>query len=512
MTRIIKKIIPAVLPFLSVLLFTSEQFSDDGRAGYTGSPGETDCTTCHSSFPVNTGGGTITFQNAGMPLNEYVAGQTYNMSITVSRTSNNLFGFGFEALNSLNDNAGTLVITDAAATQIKTRVVNSVTRRNVVHQLNAGAASGSKTFNFSWTAPSSGTGPVSFYFAGVAADGNANDNNDYVYKSSLTVTEQVCPVPDQPNPISGNPAICHGTTQTYTINPVIGATSYSWTIPAGWTGSSSANSITVMANSNSGNLQVVANNGCGSSLPVSLFVNVSNLNADAGTDLVICEGESISLGGNPSASGGTTPYTYTWTPALPLSDPLIANPLATINSTTGFTLLVTDSNGCSDSDDINIDILPSPSISISLLNDSIFASTAGNIQWFLNSVLLTNDTLSYLVPQSSGNYQAKIVYQNGCISSSNILAFSLVEIPEGPSKLSFKLFPIPVNDNLHIQLSDNHQPTPFKILKTDGSSVHTGLLANDLNTIDISQFAEGIYILVVESNFSLSHQKFTIIR
>ncbi len=112
--------------------------SDDGRAGYTGSPGENDCTSCHGSFPVNTGGGSISLQNTGMPLNEYVAGQTYNLSVTVARSSNNLFGFAFEALTSLDDNAGTLNITDAAATQIKTRVVNAVTRRNVVHQLAIG--------------------------------------------------------------------------------------------------------------------------------------------------------------------------------------------------------------------------------------------------------------------------------------------------------------------------------------------------------------------------------------
>ncbi|MBP6334711.1 MAG: hypothetical protein KA444_04495, partial [Bacteroidia bacterium] len=241
----LKKISLSLLPFVAVILFSSEQLSDDGRAGYTGSPGESDCTNCHGSFAVNTGGGSITLQNGGMPTNEYVAGQTYNLSITVARSSNSLFGFGFEALNTLNDNAGTLNITDAAATQIKTRVVNSITRRNVVHQLNAGSASGSKTFNFSWTAPITGAGPVTFYFAGAACDGNGNDNNDYIYKSSLTVNELLCTLPSQPSTITGNTSVCAGSSQTYSVASDTGASSFTWTLPPGWTGTSSANSITV---------------------------------------------------------------------------------------------------------------------------------------------------------------------------------------------------------------------------------------------------------------------------
>lgn len=273
------KIAIALLPLLFFLLLTSEYSSDDGRAGYTGSPGESDCTNCHSSFPVNTGGGSITLINSGMTGNEYVPGQTYNLSVTVARTANSLFGFAFEALTTGNDNAGTLVITDPAATQIKTRVVNSVTRRNVVHQLNAGAMSGSKTFNFSWTAPVAGTGTVGFYFAGVAADGNGNDNNDYTYKSNLAVTEQICSAPAQPADITGNDSVCPGSSQTYSILPVSGAVSYTWIVPNGWTGSSSSNTLSIVTGNLSGTLSVKAENICGTSpatfLPVLIYSSPS---------------------------------------------------------------------------------------------------------------------------------------------------------------------------------------------------------------------------------------------
>jgi len=507
-----RKLITALLPFFAVILFTSEQFSDDGRAGYTGSPGETDCTTCHASFPVNSGGGNITFQNPGMPLNEYIAGQTYTMSVTVSRTSNNLFGFGFEALTNLNDNAGTLLITDAAATQIKTRVVTSVTRRNVVHQLNAGAASGSKTFNFSWTAPASGSGPVGFYFAGVAADGNANDNNDYVYKSSLTVTEQVCPVPVQPNPISGSASICNNSTENYSINPVIGATSYTWMMPTGWTGTSSTNSISVAANSTSGTIQVVANNSCGSSLPVSIFIDVTSMIANAGSDQTICEGSSVSLGGNPSASGGVMPYTYSWSTAFSLNDSTAANPLATLSTATGFSLTVTDSNSCTATDNVFINVLPAPPLSIALVNDTFFASLNGTFQWFLNSAILAPDTLSYLVPDSSGIYQASMTYPNGCTVYSNNLIFNTVGIKEQGIDPFFKIFPNPADNQLNIHTTEALLPLTLKIFQLNGSILLDEHLKDQSNIVNISKFTEGVYIMILKHDSIIRYQKFTIIR
>lgn len=60
--------------------------------------------------------------------------------------------------------------------------------------------------------------------------------------------------------------------------------------------------------------------------------------ADAGLNQTICNGESVQL----SATGGTL---YSWTPAGSLSDPNIANPVATPASTTTYTVQVTSSCG-----------------------------------------------------------------------------------------------------------------------------------------------------------------------
>ncbi|MFO7616266.1 MAG: T9SS type A sorting domain-containing protein [Bacteroidales bacterium] len=70
------------------------------------------------------------------------------------------------------------------------------------------------------------------------------------------------------------------------------------------------------------------------------------LSADAGNDSIVCRNHSVTLGGSPSASGGSPGYIYLWTPSAGLDDPTSPNPEATPESTTTYRLTVTDQNGC----------------------------------------------------------------------------------------------------------------------------------------------------------------------
>jgi hypothetical protein len=81
--------------------------------------------------------------------------------------------------------------------------------------------------------------------------------------------------PLSPNVIIGNINVCSTTSNTYSVTPVLGATSYSWTLPGSWTGASSTNSITTTVGNSSGNISVSAINSCGSSASQTLAVNVN---------------------------------------------------------------------------------------------------------------------------------------------------------------------------------------------------------------------------------------------
>ena len=65
--------------------------------------------------------------------------------------------------------------------------------------------------------------------------------------------------------IQGSEVICGNAVLTYAIDPIPGADTYSWTLPAGWSGTSTTNSIVVTANGSGGTLSVSATNACGTS-------------------------------------------------------------------------------------------------------------------------------------------------------------------------------------------------------------------------------------------------------
>lgn len=82
----------------------------------------------------------------------------------------------------------------------------------------------------------------------------------------------------------------------------------------------------------------------------------SLLLADAGSDHQVNRGESVVLGGNPSASHGYGGYLYLWSPAIGLDNATLANPSASPGETTTYILTVTDANNCSSVDEVTVSV------------------------------------------------------------------------------------------------------------------------------------------------------------
>jgi hypothetical protein len=83
--------------------------------------------------------------------------------------------------------------------------------------------------------------------------------------------------PPPPGEISGNNAVCPNTVQTYTVPVDSGASTYTWTVPPGWTINSGqgSNSISVTAGAASGNICVTPSNLCGTADTACFNVNAS---------------------------------------------------------------------------------------------------------------------------------------------------------------------------------------------------------------------------------------------
>ncbi|MBS1637037.1 MAG: T9SS type A sorting domain-containing protein [Bacteroidetes bacterium] len=146
-----------------------------GAPGYTtGSPGDgANCTDCHAGTAVS--GGTIT---SNIPVTGYVPGSTYSFSASISGSSTNNYGFEVGCEDLLGNVLGTLSAPGTGA-----KLVSG--SKFVTH---SSAPTGtSKTWTFSWTAPTSSTiTSVTFYGAFNVGNNDGTQNNDVTKNTSVT--------------------------------------------------------------------------------------------------------------------------------------------------------------------------------------------------------------------------------------------------------------------------------------------------------------------------------------
>jgi len=94
------------------------------------------------------------------------------------------------------------------------------------------------------------------------------------------------------------------------------------------------------------------NNQCNSSDVIRVsFHDLPSVSA--GADALLCKGRSVQL--NASGTG-----TFIWSPATSLNNPNISNPFASPETTTTYTVTLTDPYGCKNSDQINIEVRVQP--------------------------------------------------------------------------------------------------------------------------------------------------------
>ncbi|MFC0514155.1 gliding motility-associated C-terminal domain-containing protein [Mucilaginibacter angelicae] len=129
--------------------------------------------------------------------------------------------------------------------------------------------------------------------------------------------------------------------------------SYSWTGPNGFTSAQQNPVISDATAAMGGQYRVtVFKNGCSSDAPaVTVSIN-QPVAANAGTNRAICVGEQIYL----HATGGTS---YKWYPTTGLSNPNIADPLASPDETTIYTVEVTN-NSCTAKSAVTITVGKAP--------------------------------------------------------------------------------------------------------------------------------------------------------
>lgn len=379
--------------------------------------------------------------------------------------------------------------------------------------------------SYTWTLPSGLTGTSTTNSISVTAGTvggtisvTANNTCGSSITSSVNVT--VNNAPALPSVISGIANVCENTTTTYSVINNPAATSYTWTLPSGWSGTSTTNSIPATAGSDSGTISVIANNTCGNSQPQTVAVtvvnNVPNQPSLITGNVTLCTGdtETYSVTNNPDA------IDYTWTLPSGLTGTSATNSILVTATTGGGTISVTADNVCGSS------TAQTASITITTIDNTVSQNgitltaneTGASYQWIncTSGLDIPGETNQIFTPTADGSYSVRIT-KGSCSETSTCIIVNTLGLEMDGLTTSVRIFPNPATELVTIQFNSlvNIGLSTIQITDLTGRIIfnHTFQIQQGNNTfvIDANTLPHGLYnVNLLTDAIVLSTQKLII--
>jgi len=258
-------------------------------------------------------------------------------------------------------------------------------------------------------------------------------------------------------------ANCLGTAISFTAIPANGGASptYQWQLNGVNAGTNSS-VFTTSTLTNNAQVNVILTSSLGCASPATAKSNIITMTvtslpiATAGNDVSICTGGSTQL----LATGGAT---YSWSPAAGLSNPNIANPVASPTATTTYTVTVSNGINCTSNDNVivNVGLPTTPEVSISTPNNNIclgstviITAVATNggpnpvYQWQINGTTVGTSSNTFTSASIQNNSQVKVILTSslGCVTTpeaiSNIITVTTELLATPIISLTDRLFTV----------------------------------------------------------------------
>jgi len=322
---------------------------------------------------------------------------------------------------------------------------------------------------------------------------SATNNCGTSSQSSLNVT--VSTSPSQPGLISGSSTICQGEQQTYSISPVSGASSYNWTLPSGWSGSSTGTSITCTPGNNGGTISVSATNNCGTSSQSSLNVTVSTSPSQPGLisgSSTICQGEQQTYSISP-VSGASA---YNWTLPSGWSGSSTGTSINCTPGNNGGTISVSATNNCGTSSQssqtINVNTTP-PTPIISVSGNILHSNALGGNQWYNENGAIPGAINQNYTATTDGDYYV-IVTLFGCTSlPSNIININFTGLSMKNNSIPLKIYQNESSNEITIESLTFETEIKVDIYNLTGKKVYTNKFIKQ-SIINTTDFGTGLYL------------------
>ena len=357
-------------------------------AGYTGAPGENNCTYCHSGalnpVPANLSNMSLTGNFSG---GGYLPDSTYTITLSYSQSGITRYGFQVTSLRKSNNEPVGTFYSGSGITKSTLSVAGKT--RQYVQQTSSNT---SGTWSFTWKAPSENVDSISFYATVNASNSNSQDNGDQVY----TRVFRIGPSSLLPKAFisTSKTTVCVGQPVTYfgsgTNNPV----SYRWKFQSGSPQIVTTQNVTRTYSQSGVYFDTLwVTNDKGVSLPARKIMVVADFPTASITGVnpsnTVCEGDTITL----TAAAGAG-YSYSWN-----TNPNDNGQSVEILQAGQYAVTVTNSSGCSRT---------SPPVNLTFNTGPPFHIQAS----------VSQDTSCYgdtLVVTADGSFQEYLFYDKGIL-------------------------------------------------------------------------------------------------
>ncbi len=476
--------------FLSSVLQGHKTGADPGFSGDKAS-GYQNCTFCHNDNLETYQAGMIT---SNIPLSGYLPDSTYTITATISYVGLSKFGFEISPQDSNGGKMGTMTI-GGSDMQIDT------SGRYITHTIGGNSGTNSRSWTFTWKAPSTGKGTLTFYGAFNAADGDNTDEGDNIYLSTLVVNDATMPVSFAATTTQNNG--CYNLNNGSASVTPLGGTSpytYKWSnsqgIITGAIGPSISGRSPDTYTCTITDSHIPTPNTC---IKTIILENPIQLTASTGSQTnVLCRGESTGTA-SINANGGTGIKSFLWTPGG-----------ASSSSTTGlaagnYVIAVTDENNCSTS--VNLVITqPASSLTLSTTTFSGMAvvNASGGTPPYSFSWSPTGGNSDTAKGLSPGTYTVTVTDHNGCTATKSVVVETTGFAWKEDLRKLISVFPNPGNGEFSIEISaSKNEIYAIELMNASGQILFNQTLESGqgINSYHMnwSAFPNGLYILKVNT-------------
>lgn len=368
--------------------------------------------------------------------------------------------------------------------------------------------------SYNWTLPSDWSGSSVTNTIGVMAGGASGDIiveavNVCGVSTPQTLTITTTPLPVQPSVVSGGTSMCVGTTGTFSVVNDPSVDAYTWTVPSGWTGTSTTNTIDVTAAANNGAITVTSENACGTSPVRILNVTTADVPVQPVTitgNTTFCQGETAaySVVINPLASG------YVWNFPADWTGTSTSNSInLTVGATSGpVSVAAVNQCGTSTAQTINVTVNQVTN-GVTQSGATLTADQEDAVYQWLDCGTgnpIPGATTRTYTPTQNGEYSVLIITSANCTVVSECATVSNLGIDK-EQLTSLSIYPNPASDN--VTISNIPAESTVRLLDMTGKVLFS-TAANSTLSMDLTDIKAGVYLLSIEGKKGSKTQKLVV--